>query len=149
MFLRVGVTSSVNYKLKCSPVLAREPRTRQGPLYKTVRTPRDKSVWGMSIMHVAIQIKSMLKDHCFRVCNTFHIQTLLNILHDFQNLDNTSNKAEPANRTVGTSNRVFKHPFKQPHCLIISRNEKAIHKSQTFALASPGRKKSHGLSLCA
>ena len=38
--------SSINYKLKCSPVSAPERQTRQGPLYKTVRTPTDKSVWG-------------------------------------------------------------------------------------------------------
>jgi hypothetical protein len=47
VFLRVRSPSSVNCKLKCSPAKSTEHGDTQGPFINTVRTPTDKSVWGI------------------------------------------------------------------------------------------------------
>jgi hypothetical protein len=47
VFLKVRSPSTVNYKLKCSPAASTERGTHQGPFTNTVRTPTDKSVWGI------------------------------------------------------------------------------------------------------
>jgi hypothetical protein len=52
--------SSVNYKLKCCAVLSRIRQTIQGPLYKTVRTPTNKSVWGIYAI-----------SHCYTYCDCY------------------------------------------------------------------------------
>ena len=41
------ITSSVNYKLKCAAAKSMEHGSIQGPFTNTVRTPTDKSVWGI------------------------------------------------------------------------------------------------------
>ena len=47
IILRIKSPSALKSKVKCSPAASTERPMRQGPLYKTVRTPTDNLFWEM------------------------------------------------------------------------------------------------------